>query len=185
MSEPEQPLVLPDIQSAVTENEAYALTDLARGKTVLELGAWTGFSTVVLASVAERVTSVDWHQGDDHAGRIDTWESFTANLARYGVAGRVEVIRGRFENELPVLAGHGRQFDGCFLDAQHDYDSVVRDVGLALPLLKPGAFFAFHDYGRSAETGNAGFEVTRAADELIVIAGRTGFLGWGFTRKKA
>ncbi len=175
-------MILPGIASAVTENEAYALADLARGKTVLELGAWEGFSTVVLASVAGRVTSVDWHQGDDHAGRIDTWPSFTANLTRYGLLEAVEIIRERFEDALPRLAAEGRLFDGCFLDAQHDYDSVARDVGLALPLLKPGAFVAFHDYGRSAETGNPGFEVTRAADELIGIAGRTGFLGWGYVK---
>lgn len=177
-----RPMILPDIQSAVTENEAYALADLARGKTVLELGAWTGFSTVVLASVASRLTSVDWHQGDDHAGRMDTWELFTGNLARYGVDGRVEVIRERFEDALPRLAAGGHLFEGCFLDAQHDAASVTRDVGLALPLIVPGGFLAFHDYGRSAETGNPGFQVTEVADELIGITGRTGFLGWGYVK---
>ena len=53
---------------------------------MLELGAYHGFSTIVLASVAERVISVDWHQGDDHAGRGDTWDLFINNLRQYGVA---------------------------------------------------------------------------------------------------
>ena len=175
-------MILPNILSAVTENEAYALADLARGKTVLEMGAWEGFSTVVLASVADHVTSVDWHQGDDHAGQADTWTSFIENIVRYQVADRIEVIRERFEAALPQLAVDGRQFDGCFLDAQHDYESVSRDIGLALPVLKPGAFFAFHDYGRCEATGHPGFAVTEAADQLVGIEGRTGFLGWGFVK---
>lgn len=171
--------ILPGIASAVTPNEAQALADLAAGKHVLELGAWFGFSTVVLASVAEKVTSVDWHFGDEHAGTVDTYEIFTYNLKRYGVQGRVEVVRDRFEDALPRMAGEGRLFDGVFLDAHHSEESVTRDIGLAVPLIRPGGFFAFHDYGRGAHNGFPGFGVTEAADRFG-IAGRTGFLGWGF-----
>ena len=167
--------------SAVTEEEATALADLARGKNVLEMGAWEGFSTIVLASVADRVTSVDWHRGDDHAGHYDTWPRFLQNLGTYGVADRVTVAHCRFEDELPRLAADGVMFDGCFLDAQHDSQSVARDVRLALPVIRPGGFFAFHDYGRGDATGNPGFAVTEVADALVGITGRAGFLGWGFT----
>ena len=46
-------LIIPfDVTSAVTPDEAMALANLARGRTVLELGAHYGFSTIVLASVA-------------------------------------------------------------------------------------------------------------------------------------
>lgn len=175
-------LIIPEtIITAVTVDEATALADLARGKTVLELGAFYGFSTVVLASVAERVTSVDWHQGDDMAGLIDTWGVFMANLNRFGVAERVQVVRGRFEDELPIMAERRLLFDGCFLDAHHSEESVRADLALALPLVRPGGFMAFHDYGRSELTGNPGFGVTQAADDLVGISGRVGFLGWGFT----
>jgi predicted O-methyltransferase YrrM len=174
-------LILPAISSAVTPNESEALADLARGKTVLEMGAWYGYSTIVLASVAERVTSVDWHMGDDHAGTYDTWEIFSFNIIRYGVAARVEAIRERFEDILPQMAEQGRKFDGCFLDAHHSEESVTRDIGLALPLLNHGAFMAFHDYGRGPHNGFPGFGVTEAADRFG-IEGRTGFLGWGFVK---
>ena len=174
-------LILPAISSAVTANESQALADLARGKVVLELGAWFGYSTIVLASVAERVTSVDWHMGDDHAGITDTWEIFCFNIQRYGVANRIEAIRERFEDALPPLAEQGRKFDGMFLDAHHAEESVDRDLGLALPLMKPGAFVAFHDYGRGPHNGYPGFGVTEAADRFC-ISGRTGFLGWGFVK---
>jgi len=177
--ETERQLILPGIESAVTANEAQALADLARGKHVLELGAWHGFSTVVLASVADMVTSVDWHHGDDHAGQFDTWDIFLWNLSRYNVLDRVEVVRERFEDALPKMAAEGRLFDGCFLDAHHAEESVTRDIGLARPLIRKGGFFAFHDYGRGPQTGHPGFGVTEAADRFG-ISGRTGFLGWGF-----
>lgn len=182
-SEPERDFILPeDILSAVTAEEAAALADLARGKLVIEMGAFHGFSTIVLASVADWVVSVDWHMGDIHAGLGDTWAIFSGNIRRYGVADRVQVIRDRFETALPRLLAEadGEPFmDGAFIDAQHDEDSVARDVALVLPLLKPGGFVAFHDYGRSAATGNDGFGVTPVADRFGV-AGVVNCLAWGF-----
>jgi len=150
---------------------------------VLELGAWYGFSTVVLASVAGRVTSVDWHLGDEHAGSTDTFAIFTSYLEQYAVADRVEVIRQRFEDALPELAAQGRRFGGCFLDAHHSAGSVSRDLGLALPLISPGGFIAFHDYGRGPDNGFPGFGVTEVADRFG-ISGRTGFLAWGYVTDK-
>lgn len=173
-------LIIPAIPSAVTAAEAVALADLARGKTVLELGAHHGFSTVVLASVAAQVTSVDWHLGDPHAGLGDTWASFTASLARYGVAGKVVIVRQRFEQALPDMAAAGARFGGCFLDGMHDEESVTRDTALALPLIEPGGFMCWHDYGRGAHNGYGGFAVTEVADRYGVT-GVAGCLAWWFT----
>jgi hypothetical protein len=177
-------LIIPgDIVSAVTAPEATALADLARGQAVLELGAYLGFSTVVLASVAAEVISVDWHLGDAHAGLGDTWDAFCANLDRYGVADRVHVIRGRFEDVLPPMAAVVPRFGGCFLDAMHDEESVSRDTALALPLIRPGGFMAWHDYGRGDATGNPGFAVTEVADRYGVD-GVAGHLAWWFKPEK-
>lgn len=176
-------LIIPGIVSAVTREEAAALAGLARGKTVLELGAYLGFSTVVLASVAAEVISVDWHLGDAHAGLGDTWEGFCSNLDRYGVADRVHVIRGRFEDVLPPMAAVVPRFGGCFLDAMHDEESVSRDTALALPLIRPGGFMAWHDYGRGDATGNPGFAVTEVADRYGVD-GVAGHLAWWFKPEK-
>ena len=168
-----------DIPTAVTREEAARLATLATGKDVLELGAWYGFSTVILAQAARRVVSVDWHQGDEHAGEGDTWDAYRANLARFGVTGKVDARRGRFADVLPALAKQGALFDGCFIDAQHDTASVEADLALALPLIRPGGFVAFHDYGRGEATGHPGFGVTEAADRFGV-AGVAGHLAWGF-----
>src|SRR6266702_6980959 len=173
-----------DIPTAVTSGEAAKLASLASGGDVLELGAQYGFSTIVMAQAARRVTSVDWHQGDDSIAAMggecaDTWEPYRANLARYGVAAKVDARRGRFADVLPALAKQGALFDGVFIDAQHDAAAVQADLDLALPLIRPGGWVAFHDYGRSEATGHPGFGVTEVADRFGV-AGVVGHLAWGF-----
>jgi len=173
-------LILPyDVTSSVTGAEAVALADLARDKTALELGAHYGFSTIVLASVAEKVYSVDWHQGDVHAGLGDSWAAFNFNLIRYGVTDRVQVCLGRFEDEVPKLDAAGVRTDGAFLDGLHDEASVQRDLELALTIVRPGGFIAFHDYGRGPDTGHPDFRITQVADKFGV-ADVVGTLAWGF-----
>jgi predicted O-methyltransferase YrrM len=172
-------IIFPEgIVTAVTVTEAAELARLATGVSVLELGSFYGFSTIVMASVADMVYSVDWHQGDDHAGLYDTWDSFNANLLGYGVKKHVRAVKGTFEEEVPRLHREGITVDGAFLDGQHDQASVRRDLGLALLLVRPGGFIAFHDYGRCAETGHPGFEVTQVADEFGVV-NVVGCLAWG------
>lgn len=133
---------------------------------------------MVMASVAQKVYSVDWHMSDEHAGQYETWEGFRANLMGYKVDDRVVAIRGRFEEEVPKLAANGVRCDGAFIDGHHSEESVRRDLGLALMLVKPGGWVAFHDYGRSEATGHAGFRITPVADEFGVTD-VIGSLAWG------
>jgi glycosyltransferase involved in cell wall biosynthesis len=183
-------ITLPDdIPTAVTAEEAAKLANLASGGDVLELGAQWGFSTVVLAQAARRVTSVDWHHGDESIRLMggtdaDTWDAYRANLARYGVASKVDARRGLFADVLPALAKQGVLFDGVFLDAQHDSAAVAADLALALPLVRPGGWVAFHDYGRSEATGHPGFGVTEVAD-AFGVAGVAGHLAWGYVPGRA
>lgn len=145
-----------DITTALTVAEATKLTELAAGRVVLELGAHYGFSTVVLAAVSKELHSVDWHKGDSHAGHADSLLTYRDNLRRYGVEDKVITHVGRFGDVLTPFRDH--YFDGCFVDGEHDFDSVVADGRLAWRLVRPGGWVAFHDYGR--------FGVKRAVDSL-------------------
>lgn len=179
---PERNVIFPQgVLTAVSPAEAAELARLATGCSVLELGSFYGFSTIVMASVATIVYSVDWHQGDDHAGLYDTWDDFNANLLGYGVKKHVRAVKGRFDEEVPRLWREGVRVDGAFLDGQHDEESVRRDLDLALMLVKTGGWVAFHDYGRCAETGHPGFEVTKVADDFG-IEDVVGYLAWGIYR---
>ena len=121
--------------------------------------------------------SVDSHAGTGMFGQ-DTWDEFCANIEGSGVAARVHIRRGLFQDVLPAMQAEGVRVDGCFIDAQHDEECVRRDLGLALPLVKPGGWVAFHDYGRGPHNGFPTFGVTQVADEFGVL-GVTGCLAWG------
>lgn len=155
-----------DVPTSMSEAEGEKLAELAEGDVVLELGAWQGFSTVCLAQSAEFVLSVDWHQGDEHAGHGSTLVPYLQNLQRYGLIGadRVAVHIGRFEHICSLLAD--RTFDGVFVDGLHDYASVRRDADQAKRLARE--WVAFHDYGVEASSaGGLGFGVERAVGEVF------------------
>lgn len=153
-----------DIESSLSEEEGTTLAGLGQGKIVLELGAWLGRSTVCLAQTAERVFSVDWHNGDEHAGKSLTLIPYLQNLHRYGLFDTVVPIIGRFEDVMPALKPE--HFDMVFLDGFHSYEEVRGDIFRILAL-EP-SIMVFHDYGVQASSNGGGhFGVTRAVEEMF------------------
>jgi hypothetical protein len=128
----------------LTAKEAEALAELARGRKVLELGAFQGRSTVAMACTAKLVVSVDWHQGDAHTRGQNTLEpsldKYKANIAPYE---NILPLIGRFEQVVPML--DACTFDMVFVDGQHDFLSVLRDMMYALNF-RP-QIIAVHDWG--------------------------------------
>lgn len=151
------------IVSGVTLAEATLLYELADAvhragnATVVEIGAYTGKSTILLGATGT-VFSVDHHRGNaEHQpgqsrcrpgtvvdGRVDTYQLFRGNLQAAGL----------WENVIPVVTDHltalSRLKDQAFpvgllfVDAEHSYEAttsiidtwVRRGVGTVL----------FHDY---------------------------------------
>ncbi len=56
--------------------------------------------------------------------------------------------------------------DFAYIDARHDYDSVVEDIGLWLPKIRPGGVLAGHDYVDGTYPQGE-FGVKRAVDEVF------------------
>ncbi len=133
----------------LTAAEAGVLADLARGRTVLEVGSWCGLSALVMATTAARVFCLDWHQGDPEMGGQDTLGEFLTNLRRHA-AGRCEIVPlvGDAEAVLPVLRNGA--FGMAYVDGSHDAASVRRDTAHALRLTHPGGVVAWHDADRPA-----------------------------------
>lgn len=149
-----------DISGAVASPECRKLAELATGKVVLEVGSQHGSSTVSMGQVCKQLVAVDWHRGDDHAAHMDTVAGFWDNLKRYKVLDKVIPVVGRFEDAAAMLVPGS--FDLAFIDAFHSYEACRSHILLALPLLKPGGWFAVHDYGWPNFPG-----VQRAVDELV------------------
>ena len=96
---------------------------------ILEVGTSNAYSTTWLAAAAEatggRVVTLELSPDKVRLAR--------ENLARAGLAHRVEVVQGRAAETLAGLAG---PFDFVFLDA--DRASYLTYLELALPKLVPG-----------------------------------------------
>lgn len=162
-------MIWPKIDTTLTPDEGRKLHELARDRTVLELGALNGASTVCMAQSARLVVSVDWHQGDTHSGFQWSLIPYVKNLVQYGVFEKTVPTVGRFEDVLPLLADD--RFELIFLDGHHAIDSVRRDITAALPKLTLPGVLAFHDYGVDHNSVVGGrFDVKRAVDERFRVS---------------
>ena len=85
----------PSIRSAMSPYETARLEFWARGRSVVEMGALLGYSTVVMARVARGVVSIDRHTGYDNKPN-DTERIMRCNLERYSVAKKVTVVVGDY-----------------------------------------------------------------------------------------
>lgn len=133
-----------------------ALMELCDGHEVVEVGAYEGRSTVVLASAVQalhfsgRLVSVDPHEGViSLAGRPDqrgssTYAAFCRNLNDAGLRQFVD-IRRTYSAEVPWT----RPIGLLFIDGLHDYRSVRGDYDHFAPWVPPGGYVAFHDYSRN------------------------------------
>lgn len=130
-----------------TPREARELARLAAGKTVLEIGAYLGHSTILMAEAGATVWSVDWHRGDSGGdpglGAQNTLPRWWANVRQHGMEDQVVGLVGRSHHVLPLLR-HG-SFGLIFIDGSHTLEAVRQDIALSLPLLRSGGELAFHD----------------------------------------
>src|SRR5258707_44930 len=91
----------PPISTSLTANEAAELRRLARDAQVLEVGSAYGYSTIVMAQVAEHVTAIDWHVP------LNSLEPMRHNLEHHQVQERVTILVGLSQDVLPTLvSGH-------------------------------------------------------------------------------
>jgi predicted O-methyltransferase YrrM len=114
---------------SVSDREAGILSCLAAGKTVLEIGTGTGFSTHALAHAASCVTTLD----------TSSWvkaEVFPKLAALPNVICRSGGDRAFFNN----LAFHM-----VFIDGDHNVEPTLEDLGFAIRVLHPYGLIVLHD----------------------------------------
>lgn len=142
----------------LSEDEGKALSELARGRVVLEIGAYHGRSTISMAQTASHVFTVDWGWGDSAVKCEDSCiPTLLNNLRGYKVSDKVSVLVGRGMNVLPVLKNN--RFDLIFVDGNHDTDAVRNDLIHANHLLAFNGVIALHDWGY--------FSVREAARQVL------------------
>jgi hypothetical protein len=115
---------------------------------ILELGAYKGRSTMCLAQMITdsgkdiKIHVVDTFKGDAHIGEADTLKEFTENLCPYKhLLGSVNV-----GTSVEISEVWGIKLDGVYIDASHDYKSVLEDIDSWYKHLKIGGIMGGHDY---------------------------------------
>jgi predicted O-methyltransferase YrrM len=124
---------LPDIQVSAGQGKfLYLLAKLAGARRILEVGTLGGYSTIWLArALPEGGRLVTLELERRHA------DVAARNVARAGLADKVEIIVGPALESLPALAARGQApFDLVFLDADKvNYPAYFR---AAMGMVRPG-----------------------------------------------
>lgn len=138
----------------------YAIAEcLPDGAEFVEIGSWQGQSAVTLCQRLQdigktaKVHCVDTFEGEqnqpahvaivkDMGGSV--FGKFCENIEAAEVRNMIQITTGDSAESAELFADGS--LDGVFIDAAHDYESVVRDLAAWYPKVKPGGIIAGHDY---------------------------------------
>jgi MMP 1-O-methyltransferase len=166
------------------DDEMKCLYELARQtpskEAIVELGAWQGKSTIMLAGGSQAgngapVFSVDFFStipktdiayADHLAGCNDYLEVYRQNLGRAELSTLVTPIRSN--TAAAGKAWTGQPVGLLFIDADHRYAGVRDDFLGWAPHCSEGARIAFHDCGRAEYWGVQQFVDRLLAAGIIV-----------------
>lgn len=155
--------------------------------TILELGSWYGASTQWLAERCPEATvyAVDLWDDDfiltelgDHYSTMGfaklkrmlrdhpLWETFLTNL--WDLRDRVVPLRTTTTEGMRELKAAGVKPDLIYIDADHHYDAVKKDLESALDYF-PEATVVGDDYGHYDDVKRAVTEVARAHSKVVHV----------------
>jgi precorrin-6B methylase 2 len=124
---------------------------------LLEIGAYTGESTSIFCRHFKSVTIIDpYTDGGKHASGDEVLDAFCFRMKEHT---NYTLIRKTSDNAFKDVIDE--QFDVVYLDGNHDYHYVKRDILNYQTLVKPNGFITGHDY----KNGWVGVE--KAVDECL------------------
>jgi predicted O-methyltransferase YrrM len=136
-------------------------------KVYVELGVWKGHSISYLASNLKnrnvKIYAVDifedWDKNKEVLNEVQyITQIYNKNLENAGVRNMITDIKSiSWEAADKFKDG---EIDFIFIDADHSYTSVTKDIKAWLPKLKKGGIISGHDYFTS-------LGVKQAVDELL------------------
>jgi len=142
--------------------------------TGVEVGVWRGANAAELLKAFPRLqlTAVDpWHYGGEHDSMPKTKEEMKSAMKEFTEV--TEFAHSRLttlmmSSEFAANELKDRYYDFLFLDGNHSYPSVYRDLRWMYTKVRTGGIFCGHDYGgKGDERGR--FGVKRAVDEFVGV----------------
>lgn len=133
---------------------------------VVECGVWKGHSITYLAKLLAGKSDValyavdiwqDWDLHKDNE-RINKqipyiYDIYNLNVRAAGV--RNMIVDLRYKSWEAAETFQDNDLDMVFIDADHSYESVIKDIDAWLPKVKVGGILAGHDYFNSNEVKRA------------------------------
>lgn len=159
------PAQMADVRGALDRSDHWKLYEAgyhAAGP-LLEIGGLAGKSTACIAYGMRDAghghilwsVDVNWGQGK-HADEF---------LCALGLRCYVQLVQGDSSNVVPLLPC---VFDVVFVDGDHSYTGVTKDILALKNRVLPNGCVMFHDYyhGANDDPSAMGMKVARAVDEL-------------------
>jgi len=153
---------------------------------ILEIGSFKGKSTIILAKAARAAGHGKIHACDPlslscstdptDAVKEELPKIFYTNLQTHGVQDQVEFFQMRSDE----LAGiWNKPLKILWIDGDHTYDGVMKDMMLFEKHLKPGAIVCFHDVLHEFEGPIRVFMEKVLLSDQFGDCGLCGSIGWG------
>lgn len=162
---PPTPPMLEDMhltKCRIVANRASIIRCMPPGGRIAELGVLAGdFSRVLLEECAPaRLHLVDLDL-ESHGIR----ERFADDVE----AGKVILHQGQSDKVLKKFPD--RHFDFIYIDADHSYEGVTKDIVIAKQKIRPDGFLIFNDYTYWSPVECLPYGVMRAVNELCLDEG--------------
>ncbi len=120
---------------------------LGKDITIVEVGSYTGTSSRIFNELFVNVISVDaWEGGydDTDIASKQNMDEVEAEFDRYTEGTTIIKQKGMSEDISKLYKDNS--IDLVYIDADHTYDGVIRDLNLWMPKVKIGGFMSGHDY---------------------------------------
>lgn len=153
----------------------YLIDKIQYGGIFVECGAWMGKSSSYLCNKAENknveVYIIDTWLGSSSeidsthkiATQTDIFSIFNKNMEGY----KFKSIRE--ESEKASTLFDDNSCDIVYIDMDHSYDSVIRDIKLWFPKVKIGGFISGHDYHPGWPDVTKAVDYFFGKDNLLII----------------
>lgn len=122
-------------------------------KSIIEIGSYTGESTIIFASYFSKVLAVDpWMNGYDSNDPASSSnmsmveEKFNHRTAAYDNIIKNKMLSHEFANIIP-----NNSIEVVYIDGDHTYDGVTKDINTWLPKIVKGGYICGHDYYSSVK----------------------------------
>lgn len=174
-------LVLPSYllqNSRVAASRADVLKTLPKGGTVVEVGVGYGDFTRMLLEelLPDRFIAIDSFEiasGDEPWGRTTLADKNISHQQHYRElfidhinSGRMELRKGLSWDMLAELPDES--IDYIYVDADHSYDAVVKDIQALTPKMKKNGIIQFNDYTRFDQYALMPYGVPNAVHEFMI-----------------